>query len=242
MGVTGLETAFAAVHTDLVVPGVLDLGLVVERLTAGGEPFGLHVPAAGQGPRRPTSAWWTWRRSGRWGRPATRAARPTAPSPAARLTGRVRMTIAARRRGLPRALVRDRGGRLMAASCDRDARRAGDRRRPGGLPPGACSTSSAWPTTPACSRRAPTRMGLPLVVTEQYPKGLGRTVPEVAEHLDGVRAGGEDGVLGRPRRRLRPRRPRPGADLRDRDPRVRLADGHDLLGRRASRCTWPATR
>jgi len=29
-------------------------------------------------------------------------------------------------------------------------------------------------------------LGLPLVATEQYPKGLGRTVPEVAEHLDGV--------------------------------------------------------
>ena len=31
-------------------------------------------------------------------------------------------------------------------------------------------------------------MGLPIVVTEQYPKGLGHTVPEVAEHLpDSVR-------------------------------------------------------
>jgi nicotinamidase-related amidase len=29
-------------------------------------------------------------------------------------------------------------------------------------------------------------LGLPVVVTEQYPKGLGRTVPEVAEHLDGA--------------------------------------------------------
>ena len=29
-------------------------------------------------------------------------------------------------------------------------------------------------------------LGVPAVVTEQYPKGLGRTVPEVAEHLDGA--------------------------------------------------------
>ena len=49
MRVTGLETAFAAVYTGLVVPGVLDLGLVVERLTAGGEPFGLHVPQLATG-------------------------------------------------------------------------------------------------------------------------------------------------------------------------------------------------
>jgi dihydroorotase len=44
MGTTGLETAFAAVYTRLVVPGVLDLGLVVERMTSGGEPFGLPAP------------------------------------------------------------------------------------------------------------------------------------------------------------------------------------------------------
>ncbi|HEX8120433.1 MAG TPA: dihydroorotase [Solirubrobacteraceae bacterium] len=44
MGTTGLETAFAAVHTELVVPGVLPLGLVVERLTAGGALFGLDAP------------------------------------------------------------------------------------------------------------------------------------------------------------------------------------------------------
>jgi dihydroorotase len=44
MGTTGLETAFAAVFTDLVLPGVLGLGLVVERLSAGGATLGLPVP------------------------------------------------------------------------------------------------------------------------------------------------------------------------------------------------------
>ena len=44
MGTTGLETAFAAVFTDLVAPGVLRLGLVVERMTSGGATLGLPVP------------------------------------------------------------------------------------------------------------------------------------------------------------------------------------------------------
>ncbi len=42
MGVIGLETAFAAIHTELIEPGVLDLGLVVERMGAGAEVFGLE--------------------------------------------------------------------------------------------------------------------------------------------------------------------------------------------------------
>ncbi len=49
MGVTGLETAFAALHTDLVLPGVLDLGLVVERMAGGAEPFGLERPTLALG-------------------------------------------------------------------------------------------------------------------------------------------------------------------------------------------------
>jgi dihydroorotase len=44
MGVTGLETAFAVLYTDLVLPGVLELPLLVERLTAGGGPYGLAPP------------------------------------------------------------------------------------------------------------------------------------------------------------------------------------------------------
>ncbi|HEU4706184.1 MAG TPA: dihydroorotase [Solirubrobacterales bacterium] len=44
-GVTGLETAFAALHTELVLPGTLDLGLLVERMAGGAEPFGLERPS-----------------------------------------------------------------------------------------------------------------------------------------------------------------------------------------------------
>ncbi|MEJ7798409.1 MAG: dihydroorotase [Solirubrobacteraceae bacterium] len=44
MGTIGLETAFAAVYTDLVVPGTLPLALVVEKLTAGLGCIDLLVP------------------------------------------------------------------------------------------------------------------------------------------------------------------------------------------------------
>jgi dihydroorotase len=44
MGTTGLETAFAAVHTGLVVPGVLPLALVVRRLSDGAALMGLPAP------------------------------------------------------------------------------------------------------------------------------------------------------------------------------------------------------
>jgi dihydroorotase len=44
MGTTGLETAFAAVYTDLVRPGVLPLALVVEKLSAGAALMDLPTP------------------------------------------------------------------------------------------------------------------------------------------------------------------------------------------------------
>src|SRR5256712_2534910 len=49
MGVTGLETAFAALHTRLVMPGLIDLAVLVERMTAGGEPFGVEIPSLAPG-------------------------------------------------------------------------------------------------------------------------------------------------------------------------------------------------
>jgi dihydroorotase len=49
MGTTGLETAFAALHTGLVLTGTLDLGLLVERMTAGAGLFGLPLPLIERG-------------------------------------------------------------------------------------------------------------------------------------------------------------------------------------------------
>lgn len=48
-GVTGLETAFAALHTELVMPGVIDLGLLIERLAGGAAPFDLPRPTLAPG-------------------------------------------------------------------------------------------------------------------------------------------------------------------------------------------------
>ena len=44
MGVIGLETAFAAVNAELVEPGLLDLELVIERMSAGAAAFDLEPP------------------------------------------------------------------------------------------------------------------------------------------------------------------------------------------------------
>lgn len=53
MGTTGLETAFAALYTGLVLPGELSLGALVERMTAGAELFGL--PTATIAPDEPAN-------------------------------------------------------------------------------------------------------------------------------------------------------------------------------------------
>jgi len=51
-GVTGLETAFAALHTHLVMPGVISLETVLERMSAGpARAFGLDEPRIEVGAR-----------------------------------------------------------------------------------------------------------------------------------------------------------------------------------------------
>lgn len=49
MGSTGLETAFAALHTGLVLPGVIGLALLVARMTAGAALYGLPTPTIAVG-------------------------------------------------------------------------------------------------------------------------------------------------------------------------------------------------
>ena len=44
MGVTGLEKAFSVLHHDIVLPGVISLETLIERMTCGGEPFGIEAP------------------------------------------------------------------------------------------------------------------------------------------------------------------------------------------------------
>jgi dihydroorotase len=95
-GVTGLETAFAALHTELVLPGTLDLGLLVERMGGGAAPFDLERPSLAPGAEANVAlcdlgAEWTVGEDGYESRSANSwcAGRT--------LTGRVLMTVAAGR-------------------------------------------------------------------------------------------------------------------------------------------------
>jgi dihydroorotase len=93
MGVTGLETSFAALHTHLVMPGVLDMATVVERMTAGTEPFGLRVPRLARDARADVvlvdlAAEWDVGDAGYESRSSNNAFAGQT------LTGRVRMTVA----------------------------------------------------------------------------------------------------------------------------------------------------
>jgi dihydroorotase len=49
MGTTGLETAFPALFTELVLPGELELATVIERMTSGGALYGLPTPRIATG-------------------------------------------------------------------------------------------------------------------------------------------------------------------------------------------------
>ena len=94
MGTTGLETAFAALHTELVLPGTLGLGLLVERMTAGAALFDLPTPTIAVGERAnltlvDLAAQWVAGENG-WESRSENCC-----FAGRRLTGRVLMTVAA---------------------------------------------------------------------------------------------------------------------------------------------------
>jgi dihydroorotase len=94
MGTTGLETAFAAIHTELVISGELGLDVLIERMTAGCGLYGLPVPRVAPG--EPANLCladlqtrWTVGEEGYASRSSNSAFHGRA------LTGRVMLTIAA---------------------------------------------------------------------------------------------------------------------------------------------------
>ena len=84
MGTTGLETAFAALHTGLVLPGVLDLALLVEQDDRGRRGCSTCRRRRSESENRQTSPSSTWTPSGSPASTAGRAARRTAASRAER--------------------------------------------------------------------------------------------------------------------------------------------------------------
>jgi dihydroorotase len=94
MGVTGLETAFSVLYTDLVDPGVVGLNLLVDRMTAGASLFGLERPSLAPGSQANIAlcdldAAWTVGEDGYESRSANSC------FAGRRLRGRVLMTVAA---------------------------------------------------------------------------------------------------------------------------------------------------
>ena len=223
--------SFAALYTELVRPGVLSLGLLVERMTRGGALFGLPIPRIAVGrageplPRRPR------RDLGGRRATATRAARRTRASPAASCRAASLLTVAAgsvayRERAFAVAAAPEPGedARMSAGLLDRDRAALVVIDVQEAFRKAVPAFEDVARAAPRCSSRAREMLGVPVLVTEQYPNGLGDTVPEVAEHLGDSAAPAQDRLLGRARRRLRPRRARPGARLRDRDARLRQPD------------------
>jgi dihydroorotase len=57
-GVIGLETAFAAIYTELVAPGLVPLAIVIERMSSGpARAFDLPVPALREGAPADLALW-----------------------------------------------------------------------------------------------------------------------------------------------------------------------------------------
>ncbi len=156
MGTIGLETAFAAIYTELVVPGELELPTLIERMTAGGALYGLHTPRIAPGEPAnvcliDTEAAWTVGENGY----ASKSANCSFDG--MRLRGRVLLTVAG-------GVIAHRQPMLVASDDGDSTRRRAQ--QPGG-------TLMAQPTPPrtCCSTTAPRFDGI----------GCGADEPAVGE-------------------------------------------------------------
>ena len=180
MGVTGLETAFSVLHTDLVVPGVLELAVLVDRMSAGAAPFGLEPPGLAPGCEAnlvlfdPEAEWEA-------GAEGWESRSDNSCFAGRGLRGRVLMTVVGRPGRLPPAQLRD-GGRVSAPKLDPERAALVVIDVQEGFRKAVPSFDQVARATAALVKGAKA-VGIPIVVTEQYPKGLGKTVPEVAEEL-----------------------------------------------------------
>ena len=224
MGVTGLETAFAALHTELVLPGVLDLAVLVERMSAGAAPFGLEPPSLAPGGRGEPGA---LRPGGRVGGGRRGLGEPLGQlllRRRARMRGRVLMTVVAGQVAYRQRELRD-GGRVSA----------GEARPPNGRPwssstsrrPSArrCPASTTSPAATAALIRGAEAVGIPIVRHRA-----------VSRRAWAHRSGGRRGTC--PRASSRSRR----SASRRRRPRASTSTGATRRSSAGSRRTCASTR
>ena len=169
-------------YTELVLPGVLPLALLVERMTRR-----RRAARPADSRRSPSASPRTWpgrpRRAlgGRRARLREQLGQLVLRGPHA---ARRRAADGRRRRSrLPRggsgggARVSPVGRRAAAAHARPRAHRACRDRRAGGVREGRRALRARSPRRRRSSCGARSALGLPVLVTEQYPRGLGDTVP-----------------------------------------------------------------
>ena len=119
-----------------------------------------------------------------------------------------------RRRGLPRALLCAGGGPVICRLLDREHAALVVVDVQEAFRPAVLDFERVAGNTGAVPAEGARILGLPVVATEQYLKGLGRTVPEVVSNWTASSRSRRSRFLRHRRRRFRPRRPRPGAAVR----------------------------
>ena len=174
MGTTGLETAFAAVYTELVLPGVLPLELVVDKLSSGAALVGLPLPAIRTGEAANLclldleSEWEV-------GEAGYESRSENCCFAGRRLRGRVLATVAAGAVAFRQRTLLGGGRGVSLLERERAAVVVVD------VQEGFRSYETFDAVSTACGRlvEGARILGVPVVATAQYPKGLGPVAPEV---------------------------------------------------------------